>query len=88
MAKQNSERTRLFREADINWEELAAIGIERNDLELDGDLESLLCGEMVGPMYLSLSLLGVEMELDATLQLIPGKDSPVLEVTGLNSPDS
>jgi len=62
---------------------LAAIGILRDDLELEGCLDALLQGRKAGPVHLSLVLLGMEVELDATLQLVPGKDAPLLEITGM-----
>ena len=85
MTNRESESVRLFCASEINWENLSAIGIERNDLALDGYLETLLQGEKSGPVHLSLVLPGADVNMEATLQLIPGEDSPVLEITGLNS---
>lgn len=75
----------LFREEDINWDELAGIGILRDELEMSGELEALLNGEKTGILSLSLVLLGVDIVMDATLQLIDSKGSPILEVVGIDS---
>jgi len=84
MSKSKSEKIRLYREADIDWKKLSAIGIERDDLEIDGHLDPLLRGERTGPVHYSLLMPGVDIELDATLQLFPCKGgSPVLEITGV-----
>lgn len=76
----------LFREEDINWNELAGIGILRDELEMSGELDALLSGEKTGILSLSLVLLGVDIVMDATLQLIDSKGSPILEVVGIDSP--
>lgn len=76
-----------FREEDINWDELAGIGILRDELEMEGELDALLNGEKTGVLSLSLVLLGVDIVMDATLQLIDSKGSPILEIIGIDSPE-
>jgi hypothetical protein len=78
------EKTTLFEERDINWDELAAIGILRDELERNGELETLLRGEKTGLIAMQLILLGVDVEMDATLQLIRKGEEPVLEITGIS----
>lgn len=67
----------------INWEELAQIGIHKDKLEEIGELETLLSGEETGIIPLQLVLLGIDVDMDATLQLVEGTDSPVLEIKGI-----
>lgn len=72
-----------FKAEDVNWEELAAIGILKDELEMSGELDTLLKGEKTNVIPLSLVLLGVDVVMDATLQLVRKNDSPLLEITGI-----
>lgn len=72
-----------FREDDVNWEELAGIGILRDELEQAGELTTLLSGEKTGVISLSLVLLGADVVLDATLQLVSKKGEVLLEIVGI-----
>ena len=74
-----------FDEKDVNWDELAAIGILRDELEMSGDLDTLLKGEKTGVISLQLILLGVDVEMDATLQLVKKSEEPILEIIGISS---
>jgi hypothetical protein len=74
-----------FNEKNVNWNELAAIGILRDDLAAGGNLETLLKGEKTDTLTLQLMLLGVDVEMDATFQLVDGGASPVLEITGITN---
>ncbi len=76
-----------FREEDIDWNELAGIGILRDELEMAGELPALLRGEKTGIISLALVLLGVDITMDATLQLVDSKGSPILEIVGITSTD-
>jgi len=77
--------TTLFSEKDVNWDELAAIGILRDELAASGDLDTLLKGEKTDTLSLQLILLGVDVEMDATLQLVGSGESPILEITGISN---
>ncbi len=66
MKKQNGNDT-PFKAEDVNWEELAAIGILKDELEMSGELDTLLRGEKTKVIPLSLVLLGVDVVMDATL---------------------
>jgi hypothetical protein len=55
----------LVSEKDINWDELAAIGILREELSSSGNLEPLLKGEKTEVITLQLMLLGVDVDMDA-----------------------
>lgn len=72
-----------FPDETINWDELSGIGVHRDELEESGDLESLLRGEKTGILSLNLTLFGIDIDMEATLQLIPGDDSPQLEILGI-----
>jgi len=76
-----------FNEKDINWDELAAIGILRKELESSGNLETLLKGEKTEVISLQLMLLGVDVDMDARLQLVLEKDEPILEIIGISPQD-
>lgn len=72
-----------FREEEIDWEELAGIGILRDELEAAGELDTLLRGEKTGVLSLSLVLLGVDIVMDATLQLVRQGTEPLIEIVGV-----
>jgi hypothetical protein len=72
-----------FKAEDVNWEELSGIGILKDELELQGELDTLLSGKKTNVIPLSLVLLGVDVVMDATLQLVREGDSPILEITGI-----
>lgn len=72
-----------FRDEEINWEELAGIGILRDELEAAGELDTLLHGEKTGVLPLSLVLLGADIVMDATLQLIRQDGEPLIEIVGV-----
>jgi len=76
-----------FEEKDVNWDELSAIGILRDELKESGELETLLNGEKTGIISMQLILLGVDVEMDATLQLIRKGEEPVLEIIGISPAD-
>jgi hypothetical protein len=77
-----------YREEDVNWEELAGIGILKDELEAAGELATLLSGEKTGVLPLSLVLLGADVELDATLQLVRKKGEVLVEVLGVEPASS
>lgn len=83
--KMNDNRNAPFKVEDVNWDELSGIGILKDELEQAGELETLLRGEKTGVVSLSLVLLGVDVVMDATLQLVRKNDSPLLEIIGINS---
>ncbi len=71
-----------FHESDVDWMELASIGISKDLLEMNGELETLMSGERTNPITLELTLLGVDVTMDATLQIIR-KDNPIIEIIGI-----
>ena len=72
-----------FQGRDVNWEELAGIGILKDELEMSGELDTLLKGEKTNVIRLSLVLLGVDVVMDATLQLVRKDGGPLLEILGI-----
>ena len=78
--KMNNGNNAPFKAEDVNWEELAGIGILKDELEMSGELETLLSGEKTKVMSLSLVLLGVDVVMDATLQLIRKDGEPLMEI--------
>jgi len=86
MKSKKKKKILLFNESDVNWEELAAINIYKDDLEKSGNLEKLLRGEKTDILSLHLMLLGVDVDLDATLQIVQQGETPIVEIVGI-SPD-
>lgn len=82
METRNNKST-SFKAEEVNWDELSEIGILKDELEVDGHLDTLLKGEKTGVISLSLVLLGVDVVMDATLQLIRQNNSPLLEIVGI-----
>lgn len=80
----NDKNKTPFKVEDVNWDELSGIGILKDELEQAGELEALIRGEKTGVVSLSLVLLGVDVVMDATLQLVRKNDSPLLEIIGIN----
>jgi hypothetical protein len=80
-----NKNTLPFMEESIDWNELAGIGILRDELEQAGELDTLLRGEKTGILSLALVLLGVDIVMDATLQLVDSKGSPILEIVGIDA---
>ena len=82
----NNGNSTPFKAEDVNWDELAGIGILKDELEMSGELETLLKGEKTGVMPLSLVLLGVDVVMDATLQLVRKDGEPMVEILGIKPP--
>ncbi len=80
----NQKNIKPFNAGDVDWDELESIGILRDELEMAGELDTLLQGEKTGVISLSLVLLGVDVVLDATLQLVRRDNGgPLLEIIGI-----
>ena len=79
----NKENNTSFKAEDVNWDELAAIGILKDELEMSGELDTLLKGEKTNVVSLSLVLLGVDVVMDATLQFVRKDGGPLLEILGI-----
>ena len=81
----NDKNNMPFKVDDVNWDELSGIGILKDELEEADKLETLLRGEKTGVVSQSLVLLGVDVVMDATLQLVRKNDSPILEIIGIKT---
>jgi hypothetical protein len=77
-----------FSEADVDWDELAGIGIMKDELEQAGELTTLLSGGKTGVLTLSLVLLGADVVLDATLQLVRKRGAVLLDIVGIADADA
>lgn len=72
-----------FRNEEIDWEELSGIGILRDELEASGELDTLMQGGKTKVLPLSLVLLGADVVMDATLQLIRKNGEVLIEIVGV-----
>ena len=79
----NNGNNMPFKAEDVNWDELAGIGILKDELEMSGELDTLLRGEKTKVIPLSLVLLGVDVVMDATLQLVRKDGGPLIEILGV-----
>ena len=77
-----SNHTKI-QESDVNWTDLENIGVSREELERNGDLERLLNGEEVSVISLHLTILGIEIEMDATLRIVEEDNNPILEICSI-----
>lgn len=80
---ETTNKSKTFDISDVDWNELAGIGIIRDELEAEGQLEKLLGGEKTEVVSLRLCLLGVDVDMDATLQIIEKNETPILEIIGI-----
>ena len=78
-----NDKNMPFKAEDVNWDELSGIGILKDELELSGELDTLLSGEKTNAIPLSLVLLGAAVVIDATLRLVRKGDSPLLVSMGI-----
>ena len=72
-----------FRDEEIDWEELSGIGILRDELEVSGELDTLMQGGKTKVLPLNLILLGADVVMDATLQLIRKNGEVLIEIVGV-----
>ena len=72
-----------IKETDVNWQDLEGIGISKDELERNGDLERLLNSEKVSVISLHLNLLGIDIVMDATIQILDENGVPMLEICGI-----
>ena len=79
----NNKNNTPFKAEDVNWEELAGIGILKDELEMSGELDTLLKGEKTRVMSLRLVLMGEDVVMDATLQLVRKDGDALIEILGV-----
>lgn len=80
----NNKKRHLYPEEAVNWKELEAIGIYREDLEASDGMDLLLDGEKAGPVNLRLMLAGIDLDFDATLQLVQVEGACTVEIKGIS----
>lgn len=76
-------KTRPFSDCEIDWESLSRIGILHDELEASGELDKLLDGEKTDIMTLHLVLMGADVEMDASLQMVREGEQPKLDIRGI-----
>lgn len=82
----NQNINHVFKAEDFDWKQLETIGINRKQLEEDGNLDLLLQGEETEPVSLNVRTAVLSLTMDATLKAVEGPDrQPVLEINGLNA---
>ncbi len=82
----NQNINQVFKAEDLDWKQLEAIGINRKQLEEEGNLELLLQGEETEPVSLKIHTAVLSLTMDATLKLAEGTGGkPVLEINGLRA---
>jgi len=79
-----SNHTKIQENA-VNWTDLEEIGVSKSELERNGDMERLLNGEQVSVISLHLTLLGIDIVMDATLQIVDENNVPILEICGVKT---
>lgn len=85
----NQNINHVFKAEDLDWKQLATIGIDKQQLEEDGNLELLLQGEETEPVSLKIRTAVLSMTMDATLKLAQGPDGkPVMEINGLRADET
>lgn len=83
MENKNNSKPLSFRDDEIDWEEMSGIGILRDEIEAAGELDTLMSGGRTKVLHLRLVLMGVDVVMDATLQLIRKNDDVLIEIVGV-----
>ena len=80
----NQNNTALYKVEDIDWNALESVGISKEQLKASGSMEPLLQGKESEVMPLKLRTPVIDLNMDATLKLVPDKDGkPILEINGI-----
>ena len=74
---------------DIDWPGLKAVGISKEQLEADGNLDLLLQGKESEIIPLKLCTPVISLTMDATLKLVPGDNNrTIMEINGIRQEES
>ena len=74
---------------DIDWPGLKAVGISKEQLEADGNLDLLLQGKESEIIPLRLRTPVISLAMDATFKLVPGDNNrPIMEINGIRQEES
>lgn len=81
----NQKPHHIYKAEDIDWKGLKAIGIYKEQMETDGNLDRLLQGEATEAVPVRICTPPIDLGMDATLRLVPGTGGkPVLEIKGIS----
>lgn len=76
----------IFKEEQIDWTQLANVGISKEQLEKDGNLDLLLQGKQTEILSVKLKTPVIRLTMDATLRIIRNAEgNPVVEISGINT---
>ena len=74
---------------DIDWPGLKAVGISKEQLEADGNLDLLLQGKESEIIPLKLCTPVISLTMDAIFKLVPGDNNrPIMEINGIRQEES
>lgn len=74
---------------DIDWPGLKAVGISKEQLEADGNLDLLSQGKESEIIPLKLCTPIICLTMDATFKLVPGDNNrPIMEINGIRQEES
>lgn len=80
----NQNPNYIFKEENIDWKRLEEIGIGREQLEKEGNLDLLLQGKETELIPVRLRTPAIDLTLDATLRLATDKDGKtIMEINGI-----
>lgn len=78
----------VFKEEQIDWKALAKVGIGREQLAQDGNLDLLLQGKETDILPVRLKTPVIDLATDATLRIVENPAGiPVVEINGISSGD-
>lgn len=81
----NQNTNQVFKAEDLDWNGLAAVGINREQLEESGNMELLLQGEATEVIPLKFHTPVLYLTMDATLKIVKGTDGKaVVEINGIS----
>ena len=79
----------IYNVEDIDWPGLKAVGISKEQLEADGNLDLLLQGKESEIIPLKLCTPIICLTMDATFKLVPGDNNrPIMEINGIRQEES
>lgn len=82
MSKSNHH---IYKAEQIDWEKLESVGISKELIEKDGNLDLLLQGEETNVMSVKIKTPVFSLTMDATLSLTEGENgNPVVSINGIN----
>ena len=80
----NQNPNYIFKEENIDWKRLEKIGIGREQLEKEGNLDLLLQGKETELVPVRLKTSAIDLTLDATLRLAAdGDGKTIVEINGI-----